>query len=552
MRLTDEEQAMRSGEFGPMRQWAIEHQIKVGQYLAAEDFVPVGQALIMADTELLGMAGVEWLEGWAKLPYDQRQVRIPTITDPRGTDFAAAQQLKQQPWMLDLERRAIAAFEALGVLMTNTCINYQTIMPPVYGEHVAYGDTGVVIYTNSVCGARSNFEGGPSALSAGITGRTPRYGYHLPERRRATAIFQVSWRPRDLSDWGALGGVIGRLAGDYWQVPAIIGLERVPSSDEMKHFGAALASFGSLALFHMVGITPEAKRLDDVVVSAHSLPTHDIGEAEVRALQTQYVDKVGTVDVVVFSAPQLSLIEMQMLAAMLDGRRVTIPLFAVTSPQVKPDADRMGLTACIESAAAASFPACASIKAMPAKWPRPTAGGGWQAIRRNWSTSSAATATSQHCLRWSTASKPRAPAAGFGDERKYLLCGCRNGPEAASGRAGRQRWLFRTLRSRPHSRRVLAPEHKLAGESYRGRVLVLDAAKGGVATAWMLYEMTARGVMPAALVLNRVNPIMVQGAALAAFTMVSGFDVDITKVIPNGAEVEIDAAAERPFIRILR
>lgn len=96
------------------------------------------------------------------------------------------------------------------------------------------------------------------------------------------------------------------------------------------------------------------------------------------------------------------------------------------------------------------------------------------------------------------------------------------------------------------------PEHKLAGESYRGRVLVLDAAKGGVATAWMLYEMTARGVMPAALVLNRVNPIMVQGAALAAFTMVSGFDVDITKVIPNGAEVEIDAAAERPFIRILR
>ena len=95
------------------------------------------------------------------------------------------------------------------------------------------------------------------------------------------------------------------------------------------------------------------------------------------------------------------------------------------------------------------------------------------------------------------------------------------------------------------------PEHKLAGESYRGRVLVLDAAKGGVATAWMLYEMTARAVVPAALVLNRVNPIMVQGAALADFTMISGFDLDITKAIPNGAEVEIDPAAERPFIRVL-
>ncbi len=95
------------------------------------------------------------------------------------------------------------------------------------------------------------------------------------------------------------------------------------------------------------------------------------------------------------------------------------------------------------------------------------------------------------------------------------------------------------------------PEHKLAGESYQGRVLVLDAAKGGVATAWMLHEMASRGVMPAALVLNRANPIMVQGAALADFTMISGFDVDITHAIPNGAEVEIDPTAQRPFIRVI-
>jgi len=95
------------------------------------------------------------------------------------------------------------------------------------------------------------------------------------------------------------------------------------------------------------------------------------------------------------------------------------------------------------------------------------------------------------------------------------------------------------------------PDHKLAGASYRGRVLVLDAAKGGVATAWMLHEMASRGVIPAALVLNRANPIMVQGAALADFTMISGFDVDITTAIPNGAEVEVDPTAERPFIRVL-
>jgi uncharacterized protein len=94
-------------------------------------------------------------------------------------------------------------------------------------------------------------------------------------------------------------------------------------------------------------------------------------------------------------------------------------------------------------------------------------------------------------------------------------------------------------------------DHKLAGESYVGRVLVLDAAKGGVATAWMLHEMRARGVIPAALVLNAVNPIMVQGAALADFTMLSGFDLDITQAIANGAMVKIDPTTPRSFIRVL-
>jgi len=95
------------------------------------------------------------------------------------------------------------------------------------------------------------------------------------------------------------------------------------------------------------------------------------------------------------------------------------------------------------------------------------------------------------------------------------------------------------------------PSHKLAGESYVGRVLVLDAAKGGVATAWMLHDMKARGIVPAALVLNAVNPIMVQGAAFADFTMISGFDRDITAAIASGAMVEVDPTADHPFIRVI-
>src|SRR5258707_14923432 len=178
MKLTDVELAMRAGEAGRAGQLALEHQLKVGRFLGAADMVPVSQAHVMADTESLGEAGIVWLEGLAALPPAERRVRVPTITDPRGTDFSRAKDLKQHDWMLALERRAITAFEALGVLMTDTCINYQTIMPPVRGEHVAYGDTGVVIYSNSVLGARSNFEGGPSAGAARPHARPPPHRSH--------------------------------------------------------------------------------------------------------------------------------------------------------------------------------------------------------------------------------------------------------------------------------------------------------------------------------------------------------------------------------------
>jgi len=352
MRLNREEKAMLAGEMGPVPRAAIEHQLKVGTFFGAEDFVPVTQAHIMADTESLGEHNVRWLETLASETRGQRTVRVPTITDPRGTDFAKAKELRQSDWMVELEKRAIAAFVKLGVSMTDTCINYQTIQAPTRGEHVAMGDTGVVIYSNSVCGARSNFEGGPSALSAGLTGRTPRYGFHLDERRRGTLHVRTTWTPESLNDWGALGGVIGRLAGDYWNVPVVEGIDRAPTSDELKHFGAAMASFGSVALFHLVGITPEASRLADV--AGRRMRKHSVGRKEVKALQRSYaVDK--KVDVVVFSAPQLSLYELRALAALCDGRKFKLPLLAVTSPQVKPDSDRFGYTQRIESAGGSVF-----------------------------------------------------------------------------------------------------------------------------------------------------------------------------------------------------
>lgn len=346
MRLNDHEQAMLAGEMGPACQWAIEHQMQVGRMFDAADMVPVSQAHMMADPESLGDAGVEFVE---RLAAAGAAVAIPMITDPRGVDLSHYLPLGQTEEMAELERRFVAACRAMGIMMTDTCINYQTIMPPLFGDHVAYGDTGVVIYSNSVCGARSNFEGGPSALAAGLTGRTPRYGLHLDRNRRATRRFAVDQRPADLMEWGVLGATIGRMAGSYWEVPVIEGIDGAPTSDEIKHFGAAMASWGSTPLFHIVGVTPECRDLGDV--GATGLEARRVTADDVNDLGAPFGAAGEPVDVVVFAAPQLSLVEMAQVAALCRGRRRadTTALIVCTPAQVYGDARQLGYIDDIES-----------------------------------------------------------------------------------------------------------------------------------------------------------------------------------------------------------
>ena len=249
--------------------------------------------------------------------------------------------------MAELDRRTIAACRAMDILMTNTCINYQTVMPPVRGEHLAYGDTGVVIYSNSVLGARSNFEGGPSALAAGLTGRTPRYGLHLDENRRATRRFKIEVQPRELTDWGVLGAVVGRIAGSYWEVPVVEGFDSVPGSDELKHFGAAMASFGSIPLFHLVGITPECQSPE--AVGGDLLKIEVIKQKHLDDLRSGFGEPGDRLDVVVFAAPQLSLIEMQQVANLCRNQTMKIPLIVCTAPQVYASALSQGLVDTIQA-----------------------------------------------------------------------------------------------------------------------------------------------------------------------------------------------------------
>ena len=278
------------------------------------------------------------------------KVRVPMITDPRGVDLDYYRPLGQTEEMADIERRTIKACSSMGILMTNTCVNYQTIMAPLYGEHLAYGDTGVVIYSNSVCGARSNFEGGPSALASGLTGRTPRYGLHLDEKRKPTKILTIKYEPNELTDWGLIGALIGKMCGSYWEVPLIEGIKKIPTSDEIKHFGAAMASYGSTPLFHIKGITPEADNFnsDDL----KDLNYYEIKSKDINSLKADF-GKIGDkIDVVVFAAPQLSIFEMQKVVELCHDKIFKVPVLVCTSPQVYSDALRMNLINKIENSGA--------------------------------------------------------------------------------------------------------------------------------------------------------------------------------------------------------
>tara|TARA_B100001059_G_scaffold57211_1_gene52505 strand:+ start:767 stop:1993 length:1227 start_codon:yes stop_codon:yes gene_type:complete len=347
LELNKEEKAMASGELGDAVEWAINHQIQVGNFFDAKNFVPVSNVHMMIDPESVGIDGVLFLE---KLVNMKAKVKIPMITDPRGVDLNYYTPLGQTEEMANIERRTIKACTAMGILMTNTCVNYQTIMAPLLGEHVAYGDTGVVIYSNSVCGARSNYEGGPSALAAGLTGRTPRYGLHLEEKRIPTKKFCIKFEPSELTDWGLLGALIGKISGSYWEVPIIEGINYNPKSDELKHFGASMASYGSIPLFHMIGITPEAQNYTSKFIN--QLDEYEITIEDILSLKSQFGKKGDKIDVVVFAAPQLSIFEMQKVSELCFEKTFKVPVIICTSPQVYADASRMKIIDQIEETGA--------------------------------------------------------------------------------------------------------------------------------------------------------------------------------------------------------
>lgn len=347
MHLTTEEQAMADGSAGTAVKWAMDYQLAVGAFFGAQRMVPVRSAHAHCDGEALGDPGAAFLE---QLADQGARVRIPLTLDPRSTDFSCALEIGQDQSIVDLERRILAAMTRMGALPTNTCINYQTIDVPHGGEHLAWGDTGTVIYANAVAGARSNFEGGPAALAAALTGRVPDYGFHLDRCRRGTVLVELTDQPRDASDWGAVGCLVGRRFPGYWEVPVLDGGGRSPSPDELKQLGAALASYGSHAMFHLVGVTPEARTRADAFQDNEPRERMVIDRAALRGAYESFQPDKPEPDIVVFGTPQLSVFELAELARLFAGRAARCTVYATTSVAVLRAAEEYGHAAVLRDA----------------------------------------------------------------------------------------------------------------------------------------------------------------------------------------------------------
>jgi predicted aconitase len=349
MRLTEEQRRMRDGERGAVARIAIEQQIAVGEFFDAEQLVPVANVHMMGDMEVMGEGGFAFVESLVR---QGGRFAVPVTTNARCVDFERAAAMRQRPELVERERALVAHLRALGAMPVDTCVNYQTVYQPHFGEHLAWGDTGTVIWANSVTGARTNYEAGPAALAAGLTGVTPAYGYHLPEQRIGGVRFEIRCEPADYADWGALGGLVGRRVLDYWTVPVLTGIRRPPGADELKHFGAALASYGSCAMYHMVGLTPEARDEAEAFGGRAPRATHVIDDAALAAFYRTYPEDRAEIDVVVFSGPQLSIFELRRLCLLLDGRRrhPDTALIVTTSFATRELASRLGYVRTIEEA----------------------------------------------------------------------------------------------------------------------------------------------------------------------------------------------------------
>lgn len=339
--LSPEEQTMLGGDLGPGVRKAMEIVVALGHIYRAQRLVPVGSVQIAGVSyRNLGEAGLEFLNEWAA---EGARARVPTTLNPAGVDLEAWRQLGFSETFGRRQQAVIEAYRRLGARTTCTCTPYLVGNVPEPREHVAWAESSAVSYANSALGARTNREGGPSALAAAITGRTAAFGLHLDKNRRATLRVIVKCPVRTRSDLGALGYLVGQAAQN--RVPYFAGLDVPRGADGLKALGAAMAASGAVALYHVAGVTPEAGQPGLLVHEHDTLVIDDLRPAY-EALGSQ----VRKIDLVWLGCPHAGREEIAEAVRLLAGRRVRSALWITTSREVRERALADGLVAAIEDA----------------------------------------------------------------------------------------------------------------------------------------------------------------------------------------------------------
>ncbi|MFA5295769.1 MAG: aconitase X catalytic domain-containing protein [Methanoregulaceae archaeon] len=325
MQLLPDEEAVLAGESGGTRQQMMEILVALGKVFSAERLVPIKSAQVSgASYKTIGDAGLEWLS-----TLDAR-VAVPTVLNPVGMDRVLWRDMGIAASFAKKQEEVIAAYARLGIKLECTCTPYY-IYTTRYGDHLAWSESSAVAYANAVIGARTNREGGPSALAAAIIGKTPEYGLHLVEERRPDLVITVEGVTDhdEHAFYGALGYSAGKIAGN--RIPLFRGIR--PKRDQLKALGAAMAASGAVALYHVEAITPDARIF---AYDGEGLETVVVEAGEVRPLMD-----TGRVDAVALGCPHCSAGELQVIADLLAGKKVKIPLYVFAARSViaaSPDA----------------------------------------------------------------------------------------------------------------------------------------------------------------------------------------------------------------------
>lgn len=353
MNLTRYEKEMLDGKHGPVLQKAMELLVGVGDCFEAEHLIPVSSALLACSEPVsIGKAGTKYIKDMAA---GGARFVIPVLTDVACLDMWRWQEMGFGEEIYQAQKGLSDAIAQMGGITCNTCTPYYLGHIPRSGEHLAWGESSAVVYVNSVIGARTNNEAGFTALAAGLTGKTPAYGMHLDQNRFGNIKIEITTPLNGETDYGALGTFAGKIAQD--DVPVFSGIPESATHHELLSLCAAVATSGTVAHMHVVGITPEAPTEKAAIGGAAigSADMHEFGAKELDETRTSLsAANPEQIDLIIFGCPHLSIEQVKATACLLNGRKLKsgVDMWLLVPHVVKKYAEDMGYDTIIESAGA--------------------------------------------------------------------------------------------------------------------------------------------------------------------------------------------------------